>query len=110
MPVRETGASSKNSDEQEQVGSEILAAAQFPPGRSIPLSNRIESFSSMTRQVDFNGADLDSMQSDPQPIEKKEKVRDLIFDFPAGAHAGNFFHDIFEHLDFDQPRYLGFFD
>ncbi len=103
LPVRETGASSKNSDEQEQVGSEILAAAQFPPGRSIPLSNRIESFSSMTRQVDFNGADLDGMQSDPQPIEKKEKVKDLIFDFPAGAHAGNFFHDVFEHLDFDQP-------
>ena len=103
FPVRETDGLSNNLNGQERSESEILAAAEFPAGRSIPLCNRIESFSSLTKQVDFNGADLDSIQSHSRPMKKKEKAKDPIFEFPAGAHAGNFIHDVFEHLEFDQP-------
>ena len=56
----------------------------------------------MTKQVDFNGADLDSMQSDPQPIEKKEKVK-ISFSIFLPVLCRKLFHDVFEHLDFDQP-------
>jgi len=103
LPARETGRLSKKPDGQEQKGDEVLSAAQFPKDRSILLSNRIESFSSLTKQVDFNGADLDSFQPATNSYEKVVKIADSIFEFPGGAHAGNFIHDIFEHLEFDQP-------
>ena len=49
----------------------------------------------------FDGRDLDCVQ------EGQGQQGDLIgleqmpiFNFPAGANAGNFMHDVFEHLDF----------
>ena len=62
----------------------------------------IQSFSSLTRQIDFNGADLDGGTQLWAGVSDEESLSpDPIFDFPAGAHAGNFMHDVFEHLEFD---------
>ena len=61
----------------------------------------IQSFSSLTRQIDFNGADLDGGAQLGECAGEESLSPDPIFDFPAGAHAGNFMHDVFEHLEFD---------
>ncbi|MEK9770049.1 MAG: hypothetical protein VW683_14135, partial [Betaproteobacteria bacterium] len=36
-----------------------LSAAKFPPERDLVSDMGVQSFSSLTRQIDFNGADLD---------------------------------------------------
>ena len=104
LPVSALKTSSLELTVRSQTERGPLVSAQFPSGRSIPSSNRIDSFSSLTKQVDFNGADFDSADSITQLYEKVEKEADSIFEFPAGAHAGNFMHDIFEHLEFDHPN------
>lgn len=84
-----------------RIAPDSLLSEVFPRGRTLPTGNRIESFSSLTKQVDFNGFDLDGVS-----VEEGEKMDgsisdDLIYKFPAGANAGNFMHDLFEHLSFD---------
>ena len=80
----------------------MLSAAKFPAERALVSDMGIQSFSSLTRQIDFNGADLDggAQLGGAAPVEESLSP-DPIFDFPAGAHAGNFMHDVFEHLEFD---------
>ena len=69
--------------------------------RKISGAKIVESFSGLSNQVGFDGRDLDCVQ------EGQGQQGDLIgleqmpiFNFPAGANAGNFMHDVFEHLDF----------
>ena len=79
-----------------------LSAAKFPPERDLVSDMGVQSFSSLTRQIDFNGADLDGgTQMGGAAPDEESLSPDPIFDFPAGAHAGNFMHDVFEHLEFD---------
>ena len=81
----------------------ILRPAEFPSGRSLPGGSLIQSFSSLTNQVDFNGSDLDGLSGDFPTEPTSASENDPIFEFPAGASAGNFMHDVFEHLSFDDP-------
>ena len=73
LPVSALKTSSLELTVRSQTERGPLVSAQFPSGRSIPSSNRIESFSSLTKQVDFNGADFDSADSITQLYEKVEK-------------------------------------
>ena len=92
---------SKWRDSRPLTDPSTLRPAKFPLGRSLPNGSLIQSFSSLTNQVDFNGSDLDGLSGDSpiEPIPASED--DPIFEFPAGASAGNFMHDVFEHLVFD---------
>ena len=55
---------------------------------------KISSYSSIISGTSANKHDSDRKKS--SEISGKNDI----FSFPAGAHAGIFFHDIFEHLDF----------
>ena len=86
-----------------QTDASDLSPAEFPPGRTLAGGQIIQSFSSLTHQVDFNGSDLDAFPSVSTPdISLESSEDDPIFQFPAGAGAGNFMHDVLEHLSFDE--------
>ena len=79
----------------------VLRAKSWDPSRKILRGRIVDSFSGLSRQVGFDGRDLDGIS------EEKEQQEDFlgeektpIFKFPAGANAGSFMHDVFEHLDF----------
>ena len=82
-----------------------LRAQTWTRGRQLPGGSIVSSFSGLTKQVDFDGRDYDGQPEDAgredQAGEDGEKPP--IFDFPAGAHAGNLMHDVFEHLEFTDP-------
>jgi exodeoxyribonuclease V beta subunit len=68
---------------------------------NIPNAKIVESFSGLTRQVGFDGRDLDGLSDgEDQQEDFMGEEKTPIFKFPAGANAGNFMHDVFEHLDF----------
>jgi len=82
-----------------------LVAAQWKTNRGMPMGSIVSSFSGLVEQVDFDGRDLDAEpESDDRP-EKSLVDEGLppIFEFDAGAHAGTFMHDVFEHLEFSDP-------
>lgn len=85
------------------MDTESLLHEPFPETRTFPKRGRIESFSSLTSQIDFEGSDLDSVSTPEQEVVSPLAQREKIFDFPAGAKAGNFMHDVFEHICFDDP-------
>ena len=80
----------------------------------IDRSWKISSYSSLvsvrTTDIDFpdhdiyqtdNGQSLELLLDKSGEIEKSGFLD--IFSFPKGARAGIFFHDVFEHLDFEEP-------
>lgn len=69
--------------------------------RKISGANLVESFSGLTKQVGFDGKDLDGVVFDEFSRGfNKSSEEASIFNFPAGANAGNLMHDIFENLEF----------
>jgi len=82
-----------------------FSSAKWNDDRKIPRGGIVSSFSGLTRQVDFEGRDYDGLPADGAADEAWTEVDENIpvFDFPAGAHAGTFMHDVFEHLEFDAP-------
>ena len=69
--------------------------------RKISGAKIVESFSGLSNQVGFDGRDLDCVQEGQGQQEDLIGLEQMpIFNFPAGANAGNFMHDVFEHLDF----------
>ncbi len=78
---------------------EVLTCKQFS-GR-IDRDGRVNSFSSLLsqrRHAEERG-DHDDAEP-PDALKTVEEEPQGIFSFPAGARAGTFLHDIFEHLDF----------
>jgi exodeoxyribonuclease V beta subunit len=81
-----------------------LQAETWDQNRKIPDAKIVESFSGISKQVGFDGRDLDSIdegEGQQEDFIGEEKLP--IFKFPAGANAGNFMHDVFEHLNFSDP-------
>ena len=73
--------------------------------RRIDLDWAIASFSSLTRGLKTDGAspeyhDPELIGGKPQPVDQVQVATDTIHQFPKGAHAGNFFHRLFEVLDY----------
>jgi exodeoxyribonuclease V beta subunit len=89
-----------------------LQAENWNPERKIPRAKIVESFSGLSKQVGFDGRDLDGIsdgQDQQEDFPGEEKTP--IFKFPAGATPGNFMHDVFEHLDFsDSSNWKGFIE
>ncbi len=89
-----------------------LQAENWNPERKIPRAKIVESFSGLSKQVGFDGRDLDGIsdgQDQQEDFLGEEKTP--IFKFPAGATPGNFMHDVFEHLDFsDSSNWKGFIE
>ena len=85
---------------ENSLGDDSLEAEKWDSARKLPRGKIVDSFSGLSRQVGFDGRDLDGH------IGKRFSGRFLgqekapIFKFPAGANAGNFMHDLFEHIDF----------
>ena len=78
-----------------------LEARHWEPDCKIPRAKIVDSFSGLSKQVGFDGRDLDGIsegQDKQQDFLGEEKTP--IFKFPAGANAGSFMHDVFEHLEF----------
>ena len=72
--------------------------------RKIPSARIVDSFSGMSKQVSFDGKDLDGVsetsdEADAYILGKKSPI----FEFPAGVNAGNFMHELFENLEFSDP-------
>lgn len=71
-----------------------------------PASFRVTSFSGIVSSSRLEEAevpeDRDSLPA--APVRTQEVTPEGIFSFPAGARAGTFLHEIFEHLDFTAPR------
>jgi len=86
-------------------GSDDLDSAKWKVGRGMPMGSIVSSFSGLVEQVDFDGRDLDAETESEDRPEKSSSGEGLppIFDFDAGAHAGTFMHDVFEHLEFTDP-------
>jgi len=79
---------------------------------AITHSWRIMSYSSMISQHAYGAVDQDRDAYDvqrkhvheyPDP-QNPDKIKD-IFQFPKGARAGTFFHDVFENLDFTRAHH-----
>ncbi len=92
-------------DADEDAGSEVLESAQWNANRGMPMGSIVSSFSGLVEQVDFDGRDLDAEPEFEERLEKSSVDESLpaIFEFDAGAHAGTFMHDVFEHLEFTDP-------
>ena len=92
-------------DADEDAGSEDLESAKWKANRGMPMGSIVSSFSGLVEQVDFDGRDLDAEPESEERLEKSSVDESLpaIFEFDAGAHAGTFMHDVFEHLEFTDP-------
>ena len=78
-----------------------LEHARWEEGRSLPGCRLVTSFSGLVKDVGFEGRDLDAGTPDEDfSGAVKQQSLPLIFEFPAGAHAGNFMHDLFENAKF----------
>jgi exodeoxyribonuclease V beta subunit len=88
-----------------------LDSAKWKAGRWMPMGSIVSSFSGLVEQVDFDGRDLDAEPESEDRPEKSSSEEGLppIFEFDAGAHAGTFMHDVFEHLEFTDPTSWGEF-
>lgn len=76
------------------------------PRAALDRLYRTSSFTQMTaKEAAGDGQDLDEVDERGKEISVAEPDAPLIplATFPRGARAGNFFHDLFEHLDFQAP-------
>ena len=92
-----------NSENDEITCSKLvdLQSESWDENRKIPDAKIVESFSGLSKQVGFDGRDLDGTDEGQwQQEDIIAKENQPIFNFPAGAHAGNFMHDVFENLNF----------
>ncbi|MDA7757271.1 exodeoxyribonuclease V subunit beta [Opitutales bacterium] len=82
-----------------------LSGNTWPVDRKIPNGVLLRSFSGLVQRVDFDGRDLDAVQTteDGGTLDHSE-LADKIFEFPAGAEAGTFMHEVFEEIDFQDSR------
>ena len=89
----------------EKVEPEGLESAKWKASRGIPMGSIVSSFSGLVEQVDFDGKDLDDEQEseDREQGATEDDPLPQIFEFEAGARAGTFMHDVFEHLEFTDP-------
>ena len=70
----------------------------------------LRSFSTLVEGIDFEGKDLDAvtvMDGEEVSIHEQNFESDEIFEFPAGARAGNFMHEVFEQIDFTDAKKWG---
>jgi exodeoxyribonuclease V beta subunit len=82
-----------------------LSGNTWPVDRKIPNGTLLRSFSGLVQRVDFEGRDLDAVQlSEDETTLDHSELSDEIFEFPAGAQAGTFMHEVFEQIDFIDPR------
>jgi len=70
---------------------------------------RVSSFSALTSHAptpsgEDLGRDHDARAPLPLPSDVVQGPRLRLTDFPRGAKAGSFFHDVLEHYDFQSPR------
>jgi exodeoxyribonuclease V beta subunit len=98
----ETASESKREGEGSPESGD-LDSAKWKAGRRMPMGSIVSSFSGLVEQVDFDGRDLDAEPEDRPEKFSGEEGLPPIFDFDAGAHAGTFMHDVFEHLEFTDP-------
>jgi len=93
----------------------LIAQARAIAHGSIPVAERILSFSTITRIAhahDLVQEEIDNDEIELEPPPEPEIAEDLIeiehegptvFNLPKGAHTGNLFHSILEELDFQDP-------
>ena len=104
------GPSDRNFFEQPDAA-EALAAKQF--AGKIDRTREVSSYSSLISRrisdVDLPDRDAvadlfkhlaDSDRSEEWSVPRPPGEHDDIFTFPKGSRTGNFFHDLFEHLDY----------
>ncbi|MFP6855299.1 MAG: 3'-5' exonuclease, partial [Opitutales bacterium] len=79
-----------------------LRCEEWRKGSSLPGGRLVTSFSGLTKKTEFDGKDLDADSEEDAPVypDAVEDETPAIFQFPAGAHAGNFMHHLFEEIDF----------
>ena len=96
--MQESNFGNEYSDQGELLN---LKAELWNEDRKITGAKIVESFSGLSRQVGFEGKDLDGFEEENVQQEDFVGLEKMpIFKFPAGADAGNFMHDVFEHLEF----------
>jgi exodeoxyribonuclease V beta subunit len=75
----------------------------------IPSAWALTSYSALASAIDVDTADHDAgipVELEDGPREDRRSPADgRIFDFPPGARAGNFFHALFEALDFTATEF-----
>ena len=73
----------------------------WPVNRKIPNGILLRSFSALVQGIDFEGKDLDAVAGEIEEISQvQSSPSGEIFEFPSGAQAGNFMHQVFEEIDF----------
>jgi len=81
-----------------------LSAATF--GAVIDGDWRVTSYSGLVRGDETEHPDYDAVaMPEAREEDEPEARKDRVFDLPAGTHAGQFLHDLFEILDF--PKAAG---
>ena len=91
---------------QESVSSETeLSGNVWPIECRIPSGLLLRSFSALVEGIDFEGKDLDAVvDGEEVSIHEHNSLSDEIFEFPSGARAGNFMHEVFEQIDFTDAK------
>ncbi|MEI6561692.1 MAG: exodeoxyribonuclease V subunit beta [Verrucomicrobiota bacterium] len=88
----------------EAASSSNLVARTFPGAIHTPAF--LTSFTGLTAGTSREEPERDQPLEPTIPDELKPIESDGIFLFEKGARAGEFFHDVLEHLDFQNPRQL----
>jgi exodeoxyribonuclease V beta subunit len=87
-----------------------LKIRTFPPGRKIALRFGETSFTALSRGATIPGTVADPEAPDRDPVRPGAGAFVTasdpwsIHDFPAGAKAGTFFHELLEAIDFDATQ------
>ena len=82
-----------------------LAGNVWPVDRRISSGFLLRSFSGLVKGIDFEGKDLDAVDDNNEvAIRREDSAADEIFEFPSGARAGNFMHEVFEQIDFTTEK------
>ena len=82
-----------------------LAGNVWPVDRQIPNGKLLRSFSGLVQGIDFEGKDLDAVEELKEVgMLSENSTVDEIFEFPSGANAGNFMHEVFEKIDFTTDK------
>ena len=78
-----------------------LAGNVWPLDRKISNGHSLRSFSGLVQGIDFEGKDFDAVEESREAgMLSENSIADEIFEFPSGAQAGNFMHEVFERIDF----------
>jgi len=100
-PGDASGAEGGSDGKAKDVKAVELSAQEWDPAHDIQQVKMLESFSSLSNQVGFDGRDLDGLRQNDDALSDLLGKENLpIFEFPAGANAGSFMHDVFEFLEF----------